>query len=166
MTTRTFLFLLGSSRTDGNTEELARLAAEQLPPETEQRWLNLNELTLPDFEDLRHDGDGRYPAPTGNAATLLDATLGATDLVLASPLYWYAMSTSTKRYLDHWSGWMRVPGVDFKQRMGGRTLWGVTALATSDLERRRTGDGHAADHRLVHADGVGRDAAGGRHPAR
>ncbi|MET8399715.1 NAD(P)H-dependent oxidoreductase [Streptomyces sp900116325] len=132
MTARTFLFLLGSSRTDGNTEELARLAAEQLPPETEQRWLNLNELALPDFEDLRHDGDGRYPTPTGNAATLLDATLGATDLVLASPLYWYAMSTSTKRYLDHWSGWMRVPGLDFKQRMGGRTLWGVTALATSD----------------------------------
>nr|WTB32934.1 NAD(P)H-dependent oxidoreductase [Streptomyces sp. NBC_00830] len=124
--------MLGSSRTDGNTEELARLAAEQLPPETEQRWLNLNELTLPDFEDLRHDGEGRNPVPTGNAATLLDATLGATDLVLASPLYWYAMSTSTKRYLDHWSGWMRVPGLDFKKRMGGRTLWGVTALASPD----------------------------------
>ncbi|MGW3654188.1 hypothetical protein ACWD6R_00025 [Streptomyces sp. NPDC005151] len=70
-------FLLGSSRTDGNTEELARLAAEQLPPGTEQRWLNLNELTLPDFEDLRHEGDGGYRAPTGNAATLLDATLVA-----------------------------------------------------------------------------------------
>jgi hypothetical protein len=52
--------------------------------------------------------------------------------VPASPLYWYAMSTSTKRYLDHWSGWMRVPGADFKERRAGRTLWGVTALATAD----------------------------------
>ncbi|MBT2390868.1 flavodoxin family protein [Streptomyces maoxianensis] len=129
---RKFLFLLGSSRTGGNTEALARLAAEQLPTGTEQRWLNLSDLPLPDFEDLRHEGEGNYPAPTGHAATLLDATLEATDLVIASPLYWYSLTTSTKRYLDHWSGWMRVPGVDFKPRMAGRTLWGVTALADSD----------------------------------
>ena len=30
------------------------------------------------------------------------------------------MSTITKRYLDHWSGWLRVPGVDFRARMRGR----------------------------------------------
>lgn len=127
--TRSFLFLLGSSRTGGNTEALARLAAEQLPAGTRQRWLHLGDHPLPDFEDRRHDGDGAYPAPAGHAATLLDATLEATDLVLASPLYWYSVSSTTKRYLDHWSGWMRVPGLDFKPRMAGRTLWGVTALA-------------------------------------
>ncbi|MFF3321255.1 flavodoxin family protein [Streptomyces sp. NPDC002889] len=129
---RTFLFLLGSSRTGGNTEMLARLAAEQLPAGAEQRWLDLAAHPLPDFEDVRHD-DEICPAPTGHAAALLDATLDATDLVIASPLYWYSVSTSTKRYLDHWSGWMRVPGLDFKPRMAGRTLWGVTALA--DPER-------------------------------
>ncbi|WP_455362286.1 flavodoxin family protein [Streptomyces sp. SYSU K21746] len=129
---RTFLFLLGSARTGGNTEALARLAAEQLPPGAEQRWIRLADLPLPDFEDLRHTGDGSYPAPEGNAAQLLDATLEATDLVIASPLYWYSVSTSTKRYLDHWSGWMETPGIDFKQRMAGRNLWGVTVLADPD----------------------------------
>ncbi|MFJ8918218.1 flavodoxin family protein [Streptomyces sp. NPDC102415] len=132
MTTRNFLFLLGSSRTGGNTETLARLAAEQLPAGTEQRWLDLRELPLPDFEDRRH-ADGHY-TPTGNSATLLEATLAATDVVIASPLYWYAVSTSTKRYLDHWSGWLEAPGVDFKQRMAGKTLWGVTALADTEPE--------------------------------
>ncbi|MFD7442582.1 flavodoxin family protein [Streptomyces sp. NPDC059909] len=132
MADRSFLFLLGSSRNGGNTEALARLAAEQLPSGAGQRWLHLGEHPLPDFEDVRHEGDGSYPAPTGHAATLLDATLEATDLVIASPLYWYSVSTSTKRYLDHWSGWMRVPGVGFKDRMAGRTLWGVTALAGSE----------------------------------
>ncbi|MFE4214549.1 flavodoxin family protein [Streptomyces sp. NPDC056844] len=132
MTTRNFLFLLGSSRTGGNTETLARLAAEQLPAGTEQRWLDLRELTLPDFEDRRH-AEGHY-TPTGNSATLLEATLAATDVVIASPLYWYAVSTSTKRYLDHWSGWLEAPGVDFKQRMAGKTLWGVTALADTEPE--------------------------------
>lgn len=131
-THRKFVFLLGSSRADGNTEILARHAAEQLPPGAEQQWLRLTDLPLPEFEDLRHEGDGRYAAPTGHAKLLLDATLDATDLVIASPLYWYSVSTATKRYLDHWSAWMRVPDLDFKPRMAGRKLWGVAALSGRD----------------------------------
>ncbi|MFJ3701327.1 MULTISPECIES: NAD(P)H-dependent oxidoreductase [unclassified Streptomyces] len=130
MTARSFLFLLGSSRADGNTETLARLAAEQLPAGAEQRWLDLRDLPLPDYEDRRHS-DG-HPAPDGHATTLLEATLAATDVVIASPLYWYAVSTPTKRYLDHWTGWLETPGTDFQRRMAGKTLWGVTALADED----------------------------------
>jgi multimeric flavodoxin WrbA len=129
--TRSFLFLLGSSRSDGNTEALARRAAEQLPADVEQRWLSLAEHPLPDFEDLRHDAD--HVRPTGdNAALLLDATLAATDIVIASPLYWYSVSATVKRYLDHWSGWLRTPGLDFKDTLAGRTLWGVTVLAAPE----------------------------------
>ncbi|MFD9316762.1 flavodoxin family protein [Streptomyces sp. NPDC060053] len=128
MTRRSFLFVLGSSRPDGNTELLARAAAEQLPSDVEQTWISLARHPLPDFEDLRHDSDHVRPTK-GSAALLLDATLGATDLVIASPLYWYSVSAQTKRYLDHWSGWLRIPGLDFKATLAGRTLWGVTALA-------------------------------------
>ncbi|MGK4581951.1 flavodoxin family protein [Kitasatospora sp. HPMI-4] len=128
-TTRRFLFVLGSSRRDGNAELLARLAAEQLPAEVRQRWIRLDDLDLPAFEDLRHDGDGTYPRPTGDLGDLLDATLDATDLVIVSPLYWYSVSASTKLYLDHWSGWLAVPGLDFKRRMAGLTFWGVTSHA-------------------------------------
>ncbi|WP_371527789.1 NAD(P)H-dependent oxidoreductase [Streptomyces sp. NBC_01283] len=129
--TRKFLFVLGSSRPEGNTEILARRAAEQLPAEYEQRWLNLADHPLPDFEDLRHDSD--HTRPSGNsAAVLLDATVEATDIVIASPLYWYSVSATTKRYLDYWSGWLRTPGVDFKATLAGRTLWGVTALADEE----------------------------------
>ena len=67
-------------------------------------------------------------------ALLLDATLAATDVVIASPLYWYSVSAHVKRYLDYWSGWLRTPGVDFKATMAGRTLWGVTALAHQEQE--------------------------------
>ncbi|MGW6355759.1 flavodoxin family protein [Streptomyces sp. NPDC055092] len=103
-------------------------AAEQLSPEVGQRWIDLTAHPLPDFEDLRHDSD--HTRPTGdNTALLLDATLEATDIVIASPLYWYSLSAPTKRYLDYWSGWLRTPGIDFKASLEGRTLWGVTALA-------------------------------------
>ncbi|HEV7708271.1 MAG TPA: NAD(P)H-dependent oxidoreductase [Asanoa sp.] len=133
MDERSFLFLIGSTRRGGNTEALAVEAARRLPAGVPQRWLRLDELPLPDFLDVRHSGDGVYPAPTGNGQVLLDATLDATDLVLATPLHWYTMSTITKRYLDHWSGWLRVPGVDFRARMRGRTLWGVSAVSNLDL---------------------------------
>ncbi|MFF6998031.1 flavodoxin family protein [Streptomyces sp. NPDC008313] len=127
---RQFLFVLGSSRPDGNTELLARKAAEQLPGDVGRRWVSLAEHSLPDFTDRRHDDFAR---PTsGTTAMLLDATLAATDIVIASPLYWYSVSASTKRYLDHWSGWLRTPGVDFKATMAGRRLWGVTALAAPE----------------------------------
>ena len=131
--TRRFLFVLGSARPDGNTELLARRAAEQLPPDVEQQWIDLAALPLPDFEDLRHDSDHTRPTE-GSTAALLDATLAATDIVIAPPLYWYSVSAQTKRYLDHWSGWLRTPGLDFKATLAGRTLWGVTALAHEEPE--------------------------------
>jgi multimeric flavodoxin WrbA len=133
VSSRVFLFVLGSSRSSGNTEILARKAAEQLPGDVRQRWLHLADHPLPDFEDLRHDSD--HVRRTGdNVELLLDATLEATDIVIASPLYWYSVSAHTKRYLDHWSGWLRMPGLDFRARMAGRTLWGVTALAEEEQE--------------------------------
>ncbi len=126
---RRFLFVLGSSRPDGNTELLAREAAAQLPAEVEQQWIRLAEHPLPDFVDLRHDSDHVRPPADTTAGLLLDSTLAATDIVIASPLYWYSVSGHTKRYLDYWSAWLRTPGVDFKATMAGRTLWGITALA-------------------------------------
>ncbi|GDY74837.1 hypothetical protein SAV31267_043220 [Streptomyces avermitilis] len=46
---RRFLFVLGSSRSNGNTELLARAAAEQLPGDVEQQWISLAGHRLPDF---------------------------------------------------------------------------------------------------------------------
>ncbi|MFG3206914.1 flavodoxin family protein [Streptomyces sp. NPDC048192] len=129
---RRFLFVLGSARTEGNTELLARAAAEQLPAGVEQRWIRLAEHPLPDFVDLRHDSDHVRPPSDSTTGLLLDATLAATDIVIASPLYWYSVSGLTKRYLDYWSAWLRTPGVDFRATLAGRTLWGVAALADSE----------------------------------
>ncbi|MEU6990031.1 NAD(P)H-dependent oxidoreductase [Streptomyces sp. NPDC046465] len=136
--TRSFLFVLGSARSGGNTELLTRKAAEQLPPDVEQRWIDLAELSLPDFEDVRHDASREQrarPRPVGtNEAVLLDATLEATDIVIASPLYWYSLSATVKRYLDYWDAWLETPEISFKETLKGRTLWGVTALAHREEE--------------------------------
>lgn len=133
MTTRKFVFVLGSSRRGGNTLDLARLAARELPAGTEQVWLDLEELRLPDFVDARHEPGHEYTWPSGVEETLLKETLSASDLVIASPLYWYSVSASVKRYLDYWSAWLRVPGADFRATMTGKTMWGVSAVSDEDM---------------------------------
>ncbi|MGG2461086.1 flavodoxin family protein [Streptomyces sp. RGM 3693] len=152
---RSFLFVLGSSRPDGNTEILARAAAAQLPSDVRQEWVDLSRLPLPDFQDGRHES-GTWTAGEHEEA-LRQATLRATDVVIASPLYWYTLSAQAKRYLDYWSGWLTVPGSDFEERMAGRTLWGVTVMADHD---ETVADGlvtslhHSAAYLRMHFGGV------------
>ena len=130
---REFLFLIGSARTGGNTEILARRAANALPSSARQNWMSLIQHPLPLFEDIRHEGGLVYRIRTEHERIVLDATLKATDVVIASPVYWYSVSTSIKLYLDHWSGWMRLEGVDFRQRMAGKTMWCVSVLSDEDF---------------------------------
>jgi multimeric flavodoxin WrbA len=122
-----FLFLNASTREPGhigNTETLARRAAEGLPENAGQTCCKLADLELPPFVDLRHTA-GTYPMPSGDAKPLLDATLAASDLVFVSPVYWFSIPSPMKIYLDHWSAWLRVPGLDFKERMAGKRLWEI-----------------------------------------
>ncbi len=125
---RNFLFLVGSARAGGSTEILARRAARALPRDVGQRWIRTSDVPLAPFVDLRHDGEGFDP-PTGNERLLLDATYAATDLVIVSPVYWYSVSASVKLYLDYWAGWLDQSELEFKERMRGKTLWGVSVLS-------------------------------------
>lgn len=125
---RHFLFLIASTRekdATGNTEWLARKAAQALPDQTLQTWQHLAHLKLPGFVDQRHTV-GTYPPPEGDLGRLLQQTLAATDLVLVAPVYWYSFPSPLKTYLDHWSAWLRVPGLDFKAQMACKRLWLVT----------------------------------------
>ena len=70
-TPRRFLFLLASTRLEGNSEQLARHAAHSLPEGAETRWLRLEDHPLPPFADTRHSTG--YQAPEGNAALLAEA---------------------------------------------------------------------------------------------
>ena len=130
-----FLFLNATTREPGhigNSETLAQHAAASLPDDAEQVWIKLAELSLPPFVDLRHTV-GSYPMPEGDAKTLLDETLAATDLVFVSPVYWFSIPSPAKTYLDHWSAWLRIPGVEFKEVMAGKRLW---VIATSGNRER------------------------------
>ena len=57
---------------------------------------------------------------------LLDATMACTDLVLVSPVYWYSFPSALKTYLDHWSAWMRIEDLPFKEAMSRKRLHLIT----------------------------------------
>jgi multimeric flavodoxin WrbA len=125
-----FLFLIASTREPGhvgNTEWLARQAAASLPPETAQTWVYLARAGIPEFIDQRHTA-GSYPMPVDGSVMrrLLDQTLACTDLVFVAPVYWFSFPSTLKAYLDHWSAWLRVPGLEFKARMSAKRLWLIT----------------------------------------
>jgi multimeric flavodoxin WrbA len=127
---KSFLFVVSSTRRDGNSETLARHAARALSADCTQRWLRLLDHPLPPFFDTRHDTG--YQPPEGAAKLLCDATLAATDLVIVTPVNWYSVSWPAKLYLDHWSAWMRVEGLNFQKTLAGRNLWAV--VTDSDRE--------------------------------
>jgi len=127
-----YLFLLASARENGNSETLARAAADSLSSDVTSQWIRLQDHPLPAFRDLRHDADEAYALPTGNALTLLNATLAADAIVFAAPLYWYSLPAPAKLYLDHWSHWMRVPELDFRARMAGKALYLTAAMSGAD----------------------------------
>ncbi|MGW5786147.1 NAD(P)H-dependent oxidoreductase [Streptomyces sp. NPDC003757] len=120
---RNFAFMLGGSRTGGTTESLARRAAGGLPAEAGQSWLNLSGLSF---------APGAAAESRAAEEALLEATMDHTDIVVVSPLYWYSASAQTKLYLDHWASWMARPGLDFRARMAGKTLWAVSTFARGE----------------------------------
>lgn len=129
---RNILFLLGSARHGGNAELLAERMALTLGAHDSYRLLRLSEYPLPPFRDLRHDV-GTYPQPEGNERELAEATLAASDIVIAAPLYWYSVPATVKLYLDYWSAWMRVPGLEFEQRMAGKRLRAICVVSDDDF---------------------------------
>ena len=124
---RRFLFLLSSSRPDGNTLALARAAAAKLPAGG-QLWLDLCDPPLPPFRDLRPG----HSAASGRLAEVMGAMRNATDIVFVAPVYWYALPAPAKLLLDHWSGWLDDPATGFPDWVKGLTVHLVTTRADPD----------------------------------
>jgi multimeric flavodoxin WrbA len=124
--TRQFLFLTSSSRPEGNALLLARQAAKAL--DTQPRWIDLTDPSLPPFRDLRPD----HALPTGPLADLMQAMRAATDLVFVAPIYWYALPAPAKLLLDHWSGWLDAPETGFADWAKGKRVHLITSRADPD----------------------------------
>ncbi|MFN4153484.1 MAG: flavodoxin family protein [Paracoccaceae bacterium] len=122
-----FLFLLSSARSGGNTEQLARRAAQSLPCPCD--WLDLCTLSLPAFYDPR---PALPEPPSGDLALVIDMMRSASDICFVAPVYWYSLPAPAKLLLDHWSGFLDQPGLGFPDWIKTKRLWLVSARADPD----------------------------------
>ena len=124
---RTFLFLLSSARSGGNSALLAQAAAANVPVAA-QSWIDLAAASITPYRDIR-------PAtalPQGDLSTIMGAMRGASDIVIAAPVYWYALPAPAKLLLDHWSGWFDAIETGFSVWAREKTVHLITTRADPD----------------------------------
>ena len=110
---RSTLAVFGSSRRNGNTGKLIDSVASTLNVEV----VDLSEKQISPF-DYEHKNRGDDFEP------LMDRVLGFDQIILASPVYWYAVSPPMKIFIDRISDYLDLPDLLDK----GRLLRGKTGF--------------------------------------
>lgn len=106
------LAIHGSSRPNGNTEQLTAKALEGL----DVTHVTLRNHTIQPIDDLRHEPSG-FKAVQDDNDEIVNLMLEHDVLVFATPVYWYGMSGIMKNFVDRFSQNLRDERYDFKAEM-------------------------------------------------
>jgi multimeric flavodoxin WrbA len=111
--------IYGSTRKNGNTEELTEIAIQDL--EVEKIYLRNYEIKP--IHDQRHVDSGFSPVED-DYDYLIDRMMNHDTLIFATPIYWYSMSGLMKNFVDRWSQTMRDPKFPgFKEQLGTKKAY-------------------------------------------
>ncbi len=110
----------GSSRVNGNSEQLSKVMLAGLTAET----VCLRDQKITPIVDQRHEPSGFAPV-ADDYDSLVDRMLKHEEIVFVTPLYWYGMSGLMKNFIDRWSQSLRVEGLDFKNKMQSKKMYVV-----------------------------------------
>lgn len=87
------IIIFGSSRSEGYTFDAVKLVTKNL---NDYSFVNLAEYSVADF-------DYEYKNYNDDFKMIIDRLLQHETLILATPVYWYTMSASMKRFVDRLS---------------------------------------------------------------
>jgi multimeric flavodoxin WrbA len=128
------LGIMGSSRRDGNTNDLLDVALSG----ASEAGASVEKMVLLDH-NLHHiyncqDCKGRGSCPPDDYPLLRDRIFDADGLIWASPLYWYTISGLMKVLLDRLCCTMYVEGTEyFRERMSGKAAAVIMTQEEADL---------------------------------
>lgn len=111
------LVLLGSSRSDGNTRRVVECAFS----DSAHRLIDLGRLSFSEYDYAHRNRDDDF-------ASLADALVVHDRIVLATPVYWYTMSATMKRFIDRLSDLVTIRK-PLGRSLAGRQLF-VVATST------------------------------------
>ncbi|HET7578424.1 MAG TPA: flavodoxin family protein [Bacillales bacterium] len=112
------LVIYGSSRPNGNTEQLAKIALEGI--KTEDVYLRDKNITP--ITDLRHAENG-FSKINDDYYKIAEAMLSHDRILFVNPVYWYGMSGRMKLFIDRWSESLADPVLAFKNKMNGKKMY-------------------------------------------
>ncbi|RNB82964.1 flavodoxin family protein [Brevibacillus nitrificans] len=115
------LVLQGSSRENGNTEQLSQLVLNGIP----HTQIHLREKNIRAIHDQRHDPEG-FTAVDDDYDAIVEAVLEHDVIVFATPIYWYGMSGFMKDFVDRWSQSLRDKRYSFKQALVQKQAFVIT----------------------------------------
>lgn len=118
------LIIVGSARKEGNTKLIANFILDQIP---KAKLMDLNDYNFSgyDYEHKNIDDD---------FLEMAEYMLTFDRIVLCTPVYWYAMSSIMKRFMDRWSDLVTI------RKEKGRGMAGKHLMAlccSSDHEKHQ-----------------------------
>lgn len=107
--------IYGSSRENGNSEQLAEIVLKDLPATR----FYLRHYHIKPIRDKRHTVEGFSPVDD-DYDQVITQIIKHDVLLFVTPLYWYGMSGDLKNFIDRWSQSLRDSRYDFKGAMKGK----------------------------------------------
>ena len=111
--------IYGSTRENGNTEELTEIVIQDLDVER----IVLRNYEIKPIHDQRHEEGGFSPIED-DYDSLIERMMKHDTLIFATPVYWYSMSGTMKNFVDRWSQTMRDSNFpNFKEQLGTKKAY-------------------------------------------
>lgn len=104
--------IYGSSRENGNSEQLTELVIKDLPVTR----FYLRNYDIKPIRDKRHTEEG-FPLVDDDYHKIITQVMEHDVLLFVTPLYWYGMSGDMKNFIDRWSHSLRDSRYDFRGAM-------------------------------------------------
>jgi multimeric flavodoxin WrbA len=102
----------GSSRENGNTDQLIHALLEGVP----HTKIDLRKFSIEPIVDQRH-APGGFTTVCDDYDPIIELVRQHEVLVFATPIYWYGMSGQMKLFVDRWSQSLRDARFSFKDEM-------------------------------------------------
>lgn len=113
------IIILGSSRSDGNTKQ----AILSLDPNGEMLVVDLNDLQITPYN---YDHENQHDDYIG----LMENILNYDVIILATPVYWYSMSSQMKIFIDRLSDCLTIRK-DIGRALVQKTIYVLASYGTS-----------------------------------
>jgi len=115
------MFILhGSSRENGNTEQLTNIITKGLSI----KEVHLRHKKIEPINDQRHEPSG-FQHIDDDYEAIVKEMLEHDTIVFSTPLYWYGMSGYMKNFIDRWSQSLRDKELQFTDKMKTKKIYVV-----------------------------------------